>query len=317
MNILHKLEEIPRLQEAWLTIGNFDGLHQGHRKILDTLRQDAGQGHSIVLTFRDSPVKLLRPEMFMGYVLPAHFKQDMMRHLGIHDYVDLDLFDVMPMSPDDFILNLLEKIKKLHIYVGYNFRYGNQNRGDVETLRHQSLQMGFDLKVFDEVLWNDRDVNSTAIRRLVKSGDLEEAASMLGRPFFYRSHGLSGDGIGRKIGFPTINLALNDQVLPPVGIYFTYMRIGKKLYPAMSYIGSRPSVKGKELRIETNVLEFEGQIDQDLYDLVFIKKIREEKTVHNLEELKDLLYNDRLLCLSYHKDYTVDKNFEEILCGGI
>lgn len=317
MTALKRLEQLPRLDEAWLTIGNFDGVHLGHRTILDTLLRQAEGKESVVLTFRESPVKLLRPEMFMGYVLPSGVKKHMMDRLGVQWYVDLDLYDVMPMNPDEFILFLLQKIKTLHLFVGYNFRYGNQNRGDVNTLREQAARWGFDLHIFEEVLWNGRDVNSTAIRRLVQDGRLDEAASMLGRPFFYRAGRLSGDGIGRKIGYPTINLARTDQVLPPDGVYYTHMRVGSRLLPAMSYIGHRPSVGGQDLRIETNILEEPGDLSQEEFDLVFIRRIREEKTVHNLEELKDLLYNDRLLCLSLHQEQGIEKNFEDLLCGGI
>ncbi len=316
MKIIKTLEEIPELDEAYVTIGNFDGIHLGHQKIISTMLQEAQGKPTIVLTFRESPVKLLRPEMFMGYILPTQYKKKIMKDMGVKTYVDLHLYDVMPMSADEFILFLVERIKKMHLYVGYNFRYGNRNLGDVKTLDHQSRRLNFELSVFDKVTWKGKDVNSTAIRRLIKEGELQEAEEMLTRPYFYHSRTMSGDGIGKKIGYPTINMEQNSQVLPSSGIFFSYMAIGKQLLPSMSYIGNRPTIDGKEMRIETNILDYEREVPAGNYDLVFIQKIREEKRLNNLDELAEILYNDKLNCQALSKGHVMEKEFVEILCGG-
>ena len=316
MNIYKTIEEMPKFEEAFLTIGNFDGIHLGHRKILRTMIEEAGPAQKIVLTFREAPLKLLKPELFPGVIMPTPYKERWMESHGIDSYFDLHLFDVMPMSAENFIEFLLSKIRHLHVYVGFNFRFGHGNIGDVTFLEKQSLRHGFELRVFDKVLKDGKTVDSTSIRRLIQSGDVETASQLLDRPYFYIGRKIKGDGIGKKIDFPTLNLSVGIQVLPANGSYFSYLIVKNRFLPAMSYIGTRPTVNGKEKRFETHVLNFNEKLNDETYTVALIKKINEEKTFHNLEELKDFLYNNRHLCLSLVEKTHISKDFYQLINGG-
>jgi len=316
MKIYKKIEEMPEIEEAYLTIGNFDGIHLGHQKILHTMIEEAGNVHKIVLTFRESPLKFLKPELFPGVIMPTPYKERWMKIHGINSYFDLHLFDVMSMSAESFIEFLLSKIKILHLYIGFNFRYGHGNTGNVRLLEKQSRQLGFDLRVFDKIVEDGKTVNSTSIRRLIQSGDVETASRLLGRPYFYIGEKVKGDGIGKNIAFPTLNISIGAQVLPAPGSYFSYLKIKNQFLPSMSYIGKRPTVKGKDLRFETHVLDFSGHLHDETYPVVLIKKINEEKTLHNLEELRDFLYNNKHLCLSLAEKNHISKDFYQLINGG-
>ena len=316
MKIYKKLDSMPLFDEAYLTIGNFDGIHLGHQKILKTLIKDAGRMPKIVLTFREAPLKILKPELFSGVIMPTPYKECWMSNHEIDHYFDLHLFDLMPMSADTFINFLLSKIKKLHLYVGFNFRYGQGNSGTVKLLEKQSENLGFVLKVFDKVIEEGKTVNSTLIRSLIKKGDVETAARLLGRPYFYIGKKVKGDGIGKTIGIPTLNISIGSQVLPAPGSYFSYLKTEDKMLPAMSYIGKRPSVNGTDVRFETHVLNFNGHLNGDEHLVALIKKINDEKTFNNLEELKKFLYNIRNLCLSLAGENDISKDFYQLINGG-
>lgn len=318
MKIHNKISALPRFNEAYVTIGNFDGLHVGHQRILDKMCRDSGNKPTIAVTFDKAPIETLNPKKFRGYVFPYGYKKLFLGKVGIDHMVNLSFEDVRDIPADDFIEILLDKIKKAHLYVGYNFRFGKDNTGSAETLKKESVRDSFSLTVFKRIICGNTVVSSSVIRDLISEGNVEKAGEFLGRPFFMASTLEKGDGIGSQIGFPTLNMKENGQVLPKTGVYFTLYQYRDSFQPAMTYIGKRPTLTGGhgDIRIETNVLGLNGKPalvgHSKEHRIFFIKRTRGEKKLNNLEELKNTLYNDRKLIMGLYDRYKVPKQLKKI-----
>ena len=316
MKTYKNLSSLPSFDEAFVTIGNFDGLHVGHQKILGKLCRDArlaGGKPTVAVTFEKAPIETLNPRKFRGYLFPPGYKKNFLEKMGIGHMVSLSFNSVRDIPADKFIEKLLKKTGRTHLYVGYNFRFGKGNTGSAGSLERESRLEGFDLTVIDRVVCGNSVVSSSSIRELVSAGDVEKAGEFLGRPYFLASTLEKGDGIGSKIGFPTLNLKENGQVLPGDGVYFTLYQHRNAFYPAMTYVGRRPTLTGNNgpVRIETNVLEFGGKwadvSRRKEHRIFFVRRTRGEKKLHNLDELREILYNDRKVIMDSYNRYTVPK----------
>ena len=241
------IESLKRYEEAFVTIGNFDGLHLGHMKIIEAMKNDAGGKPLIAVTFEESTALAVDPGKFKGYLFPPGFKMKALSLSGVKDIISLDFKSVADIEAGDFIKLFLDRIGKLHIYAGPDFRFGKGNLGSIHTLRESAGPHGIagglmTLTIIEKLKAGLSAVSSSLIRDRILEGELEEAAAMLGRPYFITSRKIKGDGIGKKTGYPTINLELNRQILPHPGVYFTLFYFEGGLYPSMTYIGRpRPS----------------------------------------------------------------------------
>ena len=312
--------DLPRSSHAYVTIGNFDGFHLGHRKLIDSLIADASRVEEsirIALTFKESVIKYIAPERFKGYLLPPEIKFHVLENYGFDYALAMDFREVMGITAAEFLDILCSRYENMTLYVGYNFRFGKGNTGDIDFLRAQAEQRGFTLKVFDRQETSGTAIHSTVIRDLVMGGRVDEASELLGRPYMIYSHKMHGDRIGRTIGFPTLNLEINEQVLPAIGVYFTYFYFQGHLYPAMTYIGTRPTLHARDLRLETNLIDFEGHIPDGKYALFFIRKTRDERSVKNLDELHKLLDEDLREIKNLSTMYKPDNSFIPLILRGI
>ncbi|MGA2142907.1 MAG: riboflavin kinase [Brevinematales bacterium] len=300
------IESLKKYEEAFVTIGNFDGLHLGHMKIIEAMKKDAGGKPVIAVTFEESTAIAVDPVKFKGYLFPPGFKMKVLSLSGVSDIISLDFKSVADIAAGDFIKLFLDRIGKLHIYAGPDFRFGRGNLGSIHTLR-ESAGPRMMLTVIEKLKKGISAVSSSLIRDRILEGELEEAAAMLGRPYFITSKKIKGDGIGRKTGYPTINLGMNRQILPHPGVYFTLFYFGGSLYPSMTYIGRRPTLDKQEMRNETNIIEFGGDFgvfkDGKDYSVMYIKKIRNEKKFHNLDDLEKTIYNDKSSVLELYSEY--------------
>jgi riboflavin kinase/FMN adenylyltransferase len=309
MKIIDSPYQLPALEHAFVTIGNFDGFHLGHRKLIDNLLADASAipgAKKIVVTFGESVIKYIAPERFKGYLVPPELKFRILENCGFDYCLSMNYREVSGITAGEFLDLLCGSFGNMTLYAGYNFRFGKGNTGDNDFLRRESEKRGFTLRVFDRLENDGTAIHSTVIRDLVMGGRVDEAAELLGRPYMIYSHKIHGDRIGRTIGFPTLNLAINEQVLPAIGVYFTMLYLNGRLYPAMTYIGTRPSLHAHDLRLETYLLDFDGHIPDASYALFFIRKTRDERSVKNLDELHALLGQDlreiRNLAALYHAE---------------
>ncbi len=316
MHIYQNLDQLPEMDEAFITIGNFDGLHLGHQKIINTMIHDANGKTTIVITFQKSPIEILYPDKFGGYIFPYGYKIKFIEKTGLEHIFLLDFEKVAMIEALDFINLIRNKIHNPSLFVGFNFRFGKDNKGNIELLQREALLNKFSVKVIDQLSYNEMNqakiISSSLIRNCISKGEMNTVTAMLGRPYIYSSKVIKGNGIGRHIGFPTINLSKNNQILPQNGVYYTLTFINCSFYPAMTYIGNRPTFPDNQLRIETNIINYNGPLNGDTFAIFFIQRVRKENKFNNLEELQKYLYNDKEMVLNLHKSYKIPPDFYKI-----
>lgn len=296
MTIFGSLSELPHIQDAAITIGNFDGLHTGHRRILDGMKEAAGNSVMTAVTFREAPAITLRPGSFPGSIMPPGFKEKLFQSQGFSYLVNLDFPSVASISAGEFLGFLLGRTGRLTLAVGYNFRFGKGNTGSAAWLKEESERLGFSLVVTPPVCMEGSPVSSSRIRNAIQESRFDQAAAMLGRPYFVSSSRVQGDAIGSSIGIPTVNLAHNGQVLPPAGVYYTRSVVRGRIYDSMTYIGRRPTLKDRSFRHEVHIIGQNINVEpgEHLHN-IFEKRVRGEKKFNNLEDLRKRIYNDRLI----------------------
>lgn len=318
---LKDLCDFPQMDEAALTIGNFDGCHLGHQSLFAEIDTRHPGLPKAAVTFSETPSAVIHPEHYSGDLFSEGMKLRALKYHRFDPILSLDFTAVRNIPPRDFIAFLAGRVRKLSLYVGFNFRFGRDNAGNTQSLKALAHELGFSLHVHEPFRLNGNVVSSSAIRKFIENGQMEEASEMLGRPYWFESTVEKGDQIGRTIDFPTLNFALNRQVIPGKGVYLTYLAHQKQCYLSMTYVGQRPTLDGKSLRIETHVISPDGRFTGIPYGektgLFWVRKIRGEKKFHNLDELKKTLYNDRESVLtlavseSCRQDWNIYNNMEE------
>jgi len=291
------------LRRPIVTIGNFDGIHLGHRAILDTVVRRASDldGEAVVYTFDPHPRKILRPEGGPGLLTTHDQKLELLEAAGV-DVVIVEPFtrEFSRTDPNDFIRTCLhERIRPIEVYVGYDFHFGRDREGSMRLLTELGPRLGFAVTIIPEVTVDEGDVNSTRIRQLLADGEPELAARMLGRPFTIRGEVVTGDERGRGIGFPTANVAAENEVLPAAGVYAGALRLlddgnpaeGASL-PVVTNVGRRPTFQGEEVRAEAHVIDWEGDLYGRRVELSFSLRLREERKFESVDALKAQIARD-------------------------
>lgn len=308
MSKLEIIRGISKLTRAFtrpvLTIGNFDGVHLGHQAILAPVieRARALDGESILYTFEPHPRRVLQPAADLRLLDTFEQKMETLESLGL-DAVIAEPFDLeyARTSPEYFIEHSInERIRPLEVYVGYDFHFGRDREGSMRLLTERGPHLGFSVTVVPEVLVEGRDVNSTRIRELLAEGNVEEAATLLGRPFCARGAVAEGDRRGRTIGFPTANLAPKTEILPAPGVYAGRLRClrgggaweGETL-PAVTNVGYRPTFRdGRDLVAEAHVIDFTGDLYGVEIDLTFESRLRGERRFESVDALREQIALD-------------------------
>ena len=291
-----------------LTIGNFDGIHVGHRAIMKTVieRARALGGESVVLTFDPHPRKVLQPDRAPSLLTTREQKLEALEAIGI-DVTILQPFDLefAKISPEDFVRKIVfERIRPVEVFVGYDFRFGRDRQGSMAALAEIGAGLGISVTVIPEVRIDDLDVNSTRIRELLAAGEVEEAEVLLGRPFSVRSLVLEGDHRGQTLGFPTANLAPENEILPAVGVYAGDFQVlaghasgrREESHPAVINVGRRPTFfESGRLLAEAHLLDFDGDLYGLSVELSFRHRLRSEQKFPGPEELKVQIAADIVL----------------------
>ena len=282
-----------------LTIGNFDGVHLGHitilRKVIE--RAQAMGGESVLYTFEPHPRKVLQPDRPPRLLATFEQKLELLEEAGV-DVVIAEPFDLefAKTEPETFIDEYVHrKIQPKEVYVGYDFHFGRDREGSMRLLTETGPQLGFSVTIIPEVKVGGEDLNSTRIRALLTDGLVEEAASLLGRPFGVRGVVVGGMRRGREIGFPTANLAPQNEILPGPGVYVCEIKILEdaqgmaidQTYGAVTNVGYRPTFDdGRDLVAEAHLIDFSGDLYDFKIELSFLKLIREEERFDSVEALK-------------------------------
>ncbi|MGL4394322.1 MAG: riboflavin kinase [Brevinema sp.] len=293
--MLRKLiQDLPVYDHLHIIMGAFDGVHLAHQKIIaDAVKiAHSKEEASLIFTFEPLPKEFFQHEHFIGRLTPAPVKKKFLNNFHA-DHVIVADFDILRhMSEKEFIETLLAKGKHITFYSGDDFRLGaldGESYGGDRISYVKETELSFE----------GRPCRATEIRKLLRHGEIITANKLLGRPYTIYSVNEHGDQLGRQIGFPTINITPNHQVIPQNGVYFTSIHILNQTYHAMTYIGNRPTVNGLDLRIEAHILEefkFDLKKDTNL-ELSFLEKISDEKKFKSLEELTEMLYNYKQISL--------------------
>lgn len=286
------------LENVWLTIGSFDGVHRGHQAILNHLIAGASaQGvPAVVLTFHPHPAVVLRNRQGPYYLtLPAE-RARLLGELGI-DVVITHPFSqqVAGYTADDFVDLLVRHLKVGHLLVGHDFALGRNRQGDAAYLSKLGEQHGFTTEIFQPVTNGGEIISSSAIRAALRAGDIKKVNSMLGRTYHLTGTVEHGDGRGRSIGIPTANLAIPPDLLAPdAGVYACKVAVGDHKYSAVTNIGFRPTFYDQpdSVHIEAHILDFQGDLYQQEISVFFVDRLRGEQRFSNAEALVSQIYSD-------------------------
>ncbi len=292
------------LEHGVLTIGNFDGLHVGHRSIMGTVieRARSVRGEAAVFTFEPHPRKLLYPDRAPRLLTTLEQKLELLDQIGV-DLVIVEPFtrDLATLPAERFVREVVfERLEPLEVYVGYDFRYGKDRRGSMRTLTELGPHLGFAVTIIPEVTVGSRDVNSTRIRELLGEGEVEEAGELLARPYRIRGEVVEGDHRGITIGFPTINLAPENEILPARGVYAGHVRFlddgdppRDSIHRVVTNVGRRPTFKQSDAIVaEAHLLEFDAQVYGRRVELSFEHHLRAEQRFPGLDALKTQIVAD-------------------------
>jgi riboflavin kinase/FMN adenylyltransferase len=286
----------PSRKRAVVTIGNFDGVHRGHQKILQGVVQRAKESDSLaaVLTFYPHPARVLRPDAAPDLLRTLQQRLSAFRAAGITAALVV-CFDakLATLSAEDFVRRfLVETMRARDVLVGANFRFGHRQSGDVGLLTELGKQCGFEVEVIPPLIEGGIVVSSTAIRQAVREGRMEDAQKLLGRPFALEGEIRSGTGQGRKLVVPTLNLVTEQEIVPLMGVYATESSVGGKMYRSVTNVGVRPTFDGAQLAIESHLFDFDENLTSGGMDVHFFTRLRDEQKFPGPEELREQVLKD-------------------------
>ena len=280
-----------------LALGNFDGLHRGHRKILDRLQRVAGErrASSVVMTFDPHPPRVVRPDKAPPLLMTKAQKLEALAQAGV-DGAAIVRFthELSQWEPETFVRTVLvEWLRVSEVWVGANFLFGRDRSGNFSLLRTLGARYGFKAEKIDPVRYKDFVVSSTRVRRLITEARVDEAAALLGHPYVIDGVVIRGAQRGRTMGFPTANLCSENELLPPHGVYATNAILDGIVMPSVTNIGTRPTVDSSgQTSVETHIFD----LDRDLYGatlrLAFVQRLRDERAFDSLDLLKSQIAAD-------------------------
>jgi riboflavin kinase/FMN adenylyltransferase len=297
--IYRDLADLPRdLGPSAMTIGNFDGVHVGHREILRRVMAVAAENRwkSTALTFDPHPTKLVAPARAPKLLTTVEERTRLIQQCGVERVVILPFTaEIAKLTPEEFVREILTgKLQARAVLVGDNFRFGNRTAGDARTLEELGHKYGFESETIPAVQWRSRSISSSEIRRLIEAGEVARACRMLGRPYALAGRVAKGQGIGSKQTVPTLNLETHAEILPKTGVYVTRTRDPRtaRQWPSITNVGYRPTFNGHGLTIETYLLAaFDGDTPDDI-SVEFLRWVRSERKFENPEALKSQILRD-------------------------
>jgi riboflavin kinase / FMN adenylyltransferase len=281
---------------AVITIGNFDGVHLGHREILRRVVERARRENAIatIVTFDPHPLKLLRPNDAPKLLLTLEQRLAEIERAGLDAALVLRFDAALAcLSPRDFIEQIVvNTLRTKAILVGENFRFGHRGAGDVAQLRELGREFGFAVECIDPVVCRGEVVSSSAIRRAICEGRLIDAGKFLGRPFSLMGEIRAGTGMGRRLVVPTLNLRTQQELLPKTGVYATEVRVNGQRYRAVTNVGMRPTFDGKALTVESHLFDFDQPLTAGPMEVSFWHRLRDEMKFPGPETLRAQILRD-------------------------
>ena len=304
MKVFHSLKALPSLsKKTVITIGNFDGVHVGHKKILKFLVQESQRYDlfSLVLTFTPHPDIILgKSEVKMIQTLDQRLKA--IARFDVHGVL-ITPFDkkFSSLSSDEFIHRIVVSALKVEeVVIGENFRFGKNLEGDINTFRTLGAQLKFRVHEIPKVIKMGRTVSSSLIRILLQEGKIEEANILLGRPYEIEGRVIKGKDRGKALGFPTANIETENEIIP-LGVYISQALIDSRTYPSLTNAGLRPTFGQEEMQIESYIIDFDNKLYGQEIAVRFMKKIRDEIKFESPEALSLQIQKDLGQAKAYFK----------------
>lgn len=300
---IHRDLENFKAKNPVVTIGTFDGVHLGHRKIISRLQElaRAVDGESVIFTFDPHPRKVVAPsETNLRLLTSLDEKISLFERAGIdHLVVYPFTLEFAQLSYEQFVEQILVgKIHTKSLVVGYDHKFGKGRAGDFDLLKSCADRLGFQIEKLDVLLINESNVSSTKIREAIQLGNFETANAYLGYQFTLHGTVVEGQKIGRTINYPTANVDTSDpdKIIPGYGVYAVRISVRNQQYRGMLNIGSRPTVNhnADHRTVEVNILDFDDDIYGEPIEVVFYHKLREEQKFASLDALKEQLAKDRV-----------------------
>lgn len=305
--IYSEANEITRLVNTGIGLGNFDGLHIGHMALINTLVSECRLSglNSVVYTFDRHPENIIRKKLFTPMLTSNSKKIELLGETKL-DYLYFDNFDenFSRMAPEDFVKNILVECLDMKLAVaGFDYRFGFNGEGSVELLKELGKKYQFSVLIIPPVKVNDNIAGSTAIRKLVAKGDMENVFKMLGRHYSITGTVMPGRHIGTTLGFPTANIMAEPHLsIPHNGVYITRTLLDGKIFNSLTNIGMNPTFEGlSNISVETHILDFGQDIYNKHIEVFFLSKIRSERKFSSVSVLVEQIKKDVKKARSYFR----------------
>lgn len=281
-----------------VTVGTFDGVHQGHRAVLTEIsrRAAASGGRAVLLTFHPHPLRIVRPEIAPRLLTTPTEKKEILAESGLDWAVFLRFNRALSrLTPEDFVRKVLVgRLRVSELVIGYDHGFGRGRSGDAETLRTIGRQLGFEVDVVPPVEVGSGPISSTRIRRAIAAGDMTSAGWGLGRPYSFRGVVVRGEGRGASLGFPTANLQVGDRakLLPPAGIYAVRGVRRSGTWDGALHLGPRPTFRGSPPSVELHLMDFEGDLYGEEIRVDLIERLRDIEPFPGVDALVRQMHED-------------------------
>jgi riboflavin kinase/FMN adenylyltransferase len=300
MQVHNSIESLPQFRNAVLTIGTFDGVHRGHQQIINALKEEAKkvQGETIIITFHPHPRKIVNKSLVLQLINTPEEKIQLLEQHGVDHLIVVPFNKTFSeLSAEDYIKEFL--VNKFHphsIIIGFDHRFGKNRIGDFKLLEEKSNVYGYKLIEVPQHVLDEIEISSTKIRSALMSGDVLTANKLLGYDFFFEGIVVSGDKLGRQLGFPTANLEYTneDKIHLGEGVYAVYVQINDSLKKGMLSIGKRPTLHDAQERVEVNIFDFDGDLYDKTVKVIVKKYLRQQEKYPNLDALKAQIAKDKI-----------------------
>lgn len=302
LKVYYSLEEVPAIKNPVVTLGTYDGVHQGHQQIIDFLNKSAKRinGETVLFTFHPHPRMVIHPDDHnLELIQDIDRRIECLADAGI-DHLILFPFtkDFSRISATEFVRNILVNALNVKLLtIGYNHHFGRNREGNIDLLKELAPVYNFEVEEIPAFRLDELSVSSTKIRNALKSGDIKTANEYLGRPFRFKGRVVHGDQLGTKIGFPTANIGdvIDYQIIPKSGVFAVKAKIDGAIFDGMLNIGTRPTVTNSmERRLEVHLFDFNRDIYGEEMELFLLDRIRDEKSFDSVESLKIQLQKDEV-----------------------
>ncbi len=299
MQVFHKLEDVPvDFGPTLVSIGNFDGVHRAHshvlREIVTRARQQGAK--AMAVTFEPHPVRILRPDSGLKLITPTPEKLRLLQASGL-DAVLLLPFgrDLSLMTPHQFAEEILQKrLRAREVHEGFNFHFGHKAEGNVHLLTELGRELGFEVKVYQEMKLRGEPVSSSQVRKLLSEGRISRARHLLGHAFSMLSTPGRGRGYGSKYTVPTINLSRYEEFVPKDGVYITRTRVAEECFDSVTNVGGRPTFGAESFAVETHLLNFHPiELGPETeVEIHFLQRLRDEIKFPSVDALREQIARD-------------------------